>query len=148
MSRRDFTRELSDAEWRARLDVLKQAPEPELLRGRARVLAAVQARQRSAFKPRRAMFALSFGAGFAVFMAMVVLSSAMGTMNGSFAGYTRTDTALVQANSPESVPANALVKATPERGYVTLAAPRTPIPGAVPEPPRSPWSATTLTIEP
>jgi hypothetical protein len=94
------------------------------------------------------MFALSFGAGLAVFLVMVAMSSTIGAMNNRAAAYTRTDTVSVQDKSPESVPASALVRTTPERGFVTLVAPNTPVPGAVPEPPRSRVIDSTLTLEP
>lgn len=136
----------ADAEWRARFGVLQTAPPPNLNRGRGRVLALAQQRFAAPAMPRRATYALALAIGLAVIFVMVVMSSAMGALDLTSVGLTRTDTWQARTMSPKVVPANAMTPVPNDR--ITLIAPRTPVPFGVPEPPRSPSVLSTQTLAP
>ncbi len=134
----------TEAEWRARLGALGDAPTPDLQRGRARVLAAAYKRFPASPSPRRVTFALALGISVAVILVMVVMSSAMGAFDVS--GWAMTRTEIAQTLSPAVVPANALTRAP--NTQITLIPAGTPMPNLIPEPPRSPAFNYTQTLAP
>lgn len=134
----------TDAEWRTRLAVLRNAPSPNLKRGRARVLAAAQRRLPATTLPQRVAFAFALGISVAVIAVMVVMGSAMGAWDGTSVAMTRTQ--IAQTVSPEVVPANALPR--PQDARMDLTPLGTPVPNLVPEPPRSPVLISTATLLP
>lgn len=128
-----------DAEWRARFSILQNAPAPNLERGRARVLALAQ-KNRAANIPARVSFAFALGVGIAVILMMVVMSSVMGALPTTSVAMTRTEI------SPNVAPANVLTRSPFELNSKN--ARQTPVPNAVPEPPRSPAVLSTQTLSP
>jgi hypothetical protein len=146
MKQREQPEMSPEVELRARLSILKVVPEPNLQRGRARVLAAAQRRVAETPASHRVTFALAMGVGLAVVLLMVVMSSAVGALSITTVALTRTDTVQARTVSPLVVPANSLSPKSHES--VTHSAARTPVPGVVPEPPRSPSLPSTQTLAP
>lgn len=127
MNPRESSENYLDAELRARLRVLASAPTPNLRRGRERVLAAAQERL---VMPRRFSLALALGIGAAVILMMAAMSNAFGALPVATVALTRTNT----SSATLVLPASAFTPAVNE--HTTASAPRTPIPGIVPEPHR------------
>jgi hypothetical protein len=137
----------SEREWRERLRVLRASPAPDLARGRARVLAkATPVRREFLRAPRRASLALAVGVSLAVFMLLAVVNSSFGRIDATAVAMTRTDTVRVHPSGPEAAPVAAAtaIRADPYDG----SAAGTPLPGIVPEPPRSPVNGATRPISP
>ena len=141
MNLRDSRDLKSDAEWRTRLAVLRNAPAPNLQNGRARVLAAAQRRLPVSTLPQRVAFAFALGISVAVVVLLGVMSSTMGAWDGTSIAMTRTQ--IAQTVSPEVVPANDLPRS--QDNQITLIPVGTPVPNLVPEPPRSPVLISTAT---
>lgn len=134
-----------EQQWRSRLRLLRQHPAPDLARGRARVLAAAQRRLTRNKPPRQVPLALAFGSGLGVILVMIFMSSTMGALQITRVAMTRTETnAIVESATNIPFGAHAL---SPEASEAFNRA-GTPVPGAVPEPPRSPVVASTSVIEP
>lgn len=132
-----------EAELRARLRVLQNAPAPNLERGRARVLARAQNHFSTRVAPRGISLALAFGVSVAVLLVMVVLSSTLIATPVVTVALTRTDTNQARTLAPVVAPANALTRAPNYSQSARVAS--TPIPNAAPEP-RLPMLESTLTV--
>lgn len=118
------------------LRVLRNAPAPDLTRGRARVLAQVERRRlHVAQLPHRATYATSLGVGFAVMLLLLALT-VVSFPQVTTAAVTRTDTLQGQTFSPAALPGSALTLELHQSAYTSAA--QTPAPNVVPEPPRAP----------
>ncbi len=145
MNLRNLRENNPDARWRARLSTLRNAPAPNLERGRARIVALAQ-KKRAPKIPTQVSFAFALGVGLVVILVMVVMSSAVGALPIASVAMTRTDVLHAQVVSPNALPANALTRAA--QNLNTARVQKTPLPNIVPEPPRSPSSFSTQTYSP
>ena len=145
MNLRNFREHNPDAQWRARLSILRNAPAPNLERGRAHIVALAQ-KKRAPKIPTQVSFAFALGVGLAVILVMVAMTSAMGALPMASVAMTRTDVLHAHVVSPNALPANALTRA-PQHSN-TARVQKTPLPNIVPEPPRSPSSFSTQTFSP
>lgn len=132
MNPRELPDPNAEAAWRHRLRTLQNAPSPNLQRGRARVLAAAQERFTAPNVPRRLSFAFALAVGVAVVVMMTAMSNTFGALPVTTVALTRTNT----SNAAVVLPASGLTPA--HNDSLDFIAPRTPIPDAAPEPPRSP----------
>jgi hypothetical protein len=133
--------ESRESEYKAlagRLRRLQNAPAPELARGRIRL-----ARQASgggcrsaSERSRQISIALALAVSLSVAFGLLLLPGLFDAAKNATASATRVDTNVAQTNASESAPANGLLPLW-NSGALT-AVPRTPAPGLIPEPPRSP----------
>lgn len=135
----------NERHWRARLGALRQHPAPNLDQGRARVLAAAQKRFVQAQRPRRGSLVLAFGVAFGVILMMGVMSSAIGAFPVTRVALTRTETLQTRSDATGIAPGAHSESPEADRDFARFG---TPVPGAVPEPPRSPAVVSTLALEP
>jgi hypothetical protein len=127
--------------------VLQETPAPDLARGRARVLARARRAQRVHFPtPRRASFLLAIGVSLTVFMFLAVVNSALGRVEETTVALTRTDTLQIYTAAPVIAPGVAATGIIREPTILSSA--ETPLPGIVPEPPRSAVSRPTPVLSP
>lgn len=105
-------------------------------------MAAAQQRLAASHVPHRLSFAFALAVGVAVIVMMAVMSNTFGTVPVGTVAMTRTNT----SDAPIALPSGGLTPA--HNDTLTLIAPRTPVPNAVPEPPRSPSFAPAQTLLP